>query len=116
MLRLQNGRFDDANRLFCSIKGSWDSVCKNAGIIGDQVVVLKLVGDLKELTPEFFSMQHKFLLNSDGLKLGRKQDKTWVGDVELPPWAKGNDKICDVLIGVHIVFQDSLHCRTRRLH
>lgn len=76
MLRLQNGKFDDANRLFCSIKGSWESVCKNAG-------------DLKELTPEFFTTGHNFLKNSDGLKLGRKQDKTWVGDVELPPWSRG---------------------------
>lgn len=71
---LQNGRFDDANRLFCSIKGSWQSVVSNTG-------------DLKELIPEFFMLPGSFLLNSDNLKLGVKQDKTVVGDVELPPWA-----------------------------
>lgn len=67
-------------------------------------------GDLKELIPEFYlpigfgnsSKQTiflrrvkftfflgNFLLNSDDLKLGRRQDGTWLGDVELPAWASG---------------------------
>eukprot|EP01126_Amoeba_proteus_P000445 TRINITY_DN10126_c0_g4_i2.p1 TRINITY_DN10126_c0_g4~~TRINITY_DN10126_c0_g4_i2.p1 ORF type:complete len:976 (-),score=197.01 TRINITY_DN10126_c0_g4_i2:134-3061(-) len=74
MLRLQNGRFDDANRSFCSIRSTWESVNRNSG-------------DLKELIPEFFMFPGSFLLNSDGLNLGMKQDRTWVGDVQLPPWA-----------------------------
>eukprot|EP01128_Nolandella_sp_AFSM9_P008885 TRINITY_DN5541_c0_g1_i1.p1 TRINITY_DN5541_c0_g1~~TRINITY_DN5541_c0_g1_i1.p1 ORF type:complete len:533 (-),score=86.27 TRINITY_DN5541_c0_g1_i1:23-1495(-) len=74
MLRLQSGSFDHADRMFGSIQGSWKSVKTN-------------VGDLKELIPEFFVGDGKFLVNSDGLKLGRKQDGTWLGDVVLPPWA-----------------------------
>jgi hypothetical protein len=44
-------------------------------------------GDLKELIPEFFTGSGTFLVNSENLKLGRRQDRTWVGDVELPNWA-----------------------------
>eukprot|EP01125_Pyxidicula_operculata_P009488 TRINITY_DN3125_c0_g1_i2.p1 TRINITY_DN3125_c0_g1~~TRINITY_DN3125_c0_g1_i2.p1 ORF type:complete len:796 (-),score=134.84 TRINITY_DN3125_c0_g1_i2:68-2455(-) len=75
MLRLQNGNFDKADRLFTSVSGAWESVTKHTG-------------DLKELIPEFFIPPGTFLSNTDDLKLGRKQDGTWVGDVELPPWAK----------------------------
>lgn len=60
--------------MFGSIHGAWESVRKN-------------VGDLKELIPEFFVGSGDFLLNTDGLKLGQKQDGTWLGDVKLPPWA-----------------------------
>lgn len=47
-------------------------------------------GDLKELIPEFFTGQGEFLLNGDGLKLGRRSDGSVVGDVELPPWANSS--------------------------
>jgi factor associated with neutral sphingomyelinase activation len=75
MLRLQNGKFDAADRLFTHIGSTWESVYNNGG-------------DLKELIPEFFIQPGTFLLNSDDLRLGRKQDGTWVGDVILPPWAE----------------------------
>ena len=41
LLRLQNGRFDAPDRMFCSIRESWDSVTRNPA-------------DVKELIPEFF--------------------------------------------------------------
>lgn len=41
LLRLQNGRFDVADRMFYSIPDSWDSVTSNPA-------------DVKELIPEFF--------------------------------------------------------------
>ena len=41
MCRLQNGRFDAPDRMFCSIPDSWDSVMSNPA-------------DVKELIPEFF--------------------------------------------------------------
>ena len=41
MLRLQSGRFDAPDRLFCSVGDSWDSVLSNPT-------------DVKELIPEFF--------------------------------------------------------------
>ena len=43
----------------------------------------------KQLIPEFFQSSGEFLLNSQNLPLGYKQDKTKVMDVEIPPWAKG---------------------------
>jgi len=75
MLRLQNGRFDAPDRLFCSIAEAWDSVLSNPT-------------DVKELIPEFFtSGKGEFLKNSRRLALGSRQDGRVVGDVELPPWA-----------------------------
>lgn len=74
--RLQAGSFDHADRMFGSIAGCWESVLRNNG-------------DLKELIPEFFIGSGEFLNNTDGLLLGRRQDGSWLGDVELPPWASG---------------------------
>ena len=91
MLRLQNGRFDAPDRLFCSVRDSWRSVLSNPA-------------DLKELVPEFYASSSPasgrgaaaaigaaapgaFLLNSAALPLGRRQSGAAVGDVELPPWA-----------------------------
>jgi hypothetical protein len=41
LLRLQGGRFDAPDRLFCSVKEAWDSVTASSA-------------DVKELIPEFF--------------------------------------------------------------
>jgi len=89
MLRLQTGRFDAPDRLFCSIKDSWESVLSNPA-------------DVKELIPEFFIIptittknqqqddsSSSFLINKYGLPLGTRQNGRPVGDVELPPWAHG---------------------------
>jgi len=73
MLRLQNGRFDEPDRLFNSIEDTWKNVLNNPA-------------DLKELIPEFF-IDGSFLVNSEGLNLGRKQDGTRVDNVALPAWA-----------------------------
>ena len=76
MLRLQNGRFDAPDRLFCSIASAWDSV-------------LRWNSDVKELIPEFYSPGGSaFLINSTGADLGHRSDGSPVGDVELPPWAE----------------------------
>ena len=83
MLKLQNGRFDEAERLFNSIADTWQNVLTNSA-------------DLKELIPEFFSSElggrqgGEFLCNHADINFGRRSDGTPVGDVELPPWA--NDK------------------------
>lgn len=42
--RLQNGRFDAPDRMFCSLPNSWASVMSNPA-------------DVKELIPEFFLSQ-----------------------------------------------------------
>ncbi|CAN0174364.1 unnamed protein product [Scytosiphon promiscuus] len=75
MLCLQNGRFDDPDRSFISVKGAWDSVLNNHA-------------DLKELIPEFYAGDGSFLTNADDLQLGVTQGGHRVGDVELPPWAR----------------------------
>lgn len=76
MLRLQNGRFDAPDRLFCSVSEAWKSVMTNNA-------------DVKELIPEFYMPERpEFLVNGRRLALGLRQDGRQVGDVELPPWAQ----------------------------
>eukprot|EP01061_Rhynchopus_euleeides_P023171 TRINITY_DN37724_c0_g1_i2.p1 TRINITY_DN37724_c0_g1~~TRINITY_DN37724_c0_g1_i2.p1 ORF type:complete len:1372 (+),score=598.18 TRINITY_DN37724_c0_g1_i2:35-4150(+) len=48
--------------------------------------------DVKELTPEFFYLP-EFLVNSNSIEFGVKQDKATVDHLELPPWAKGNPRL-----------------------
>ncbi|DBA77988.1 hypothetical protein WJX77_012160 [Trebouxia sp. C0004] len=74
LLRLQNGRFDVADRLFYSIPRSWESVTSNPA-------------DVKELIPEFFLSNGSFLVNNDSLPLGCRQNGKSVDAVELPRWA-----------------------------
>jgi factor associated with neutral sphingomyelinase activation len=80
MLCLQNGKFDDADRLFNSISETWNSCLSNAA-------------DVKELIPQFYGFNDSnfksddFLKNQKDLLLGKRQNKKEVGDVELPPWA-----------------------------
>lgn len=49
--------------------------------------VLANPADIKELIPEFYSSNGRFLENSLGLDLGNKQNGERVEDVKLPPWA-----------------------------
>ena len=76
-LRLQNGRFDHPDRIFCSIADTWNSVLTNSA-------------DFKELIPEFYCFP-AFLTNTENLDLGvRTADaatRTPIADVVLPPWA-----------------------------
>ncbi|OUZ99745.1 BEACH domain [Macleaya cordata] len=73
---LQGGKFDHADRLFQSIEGTYRNCLSNTS-------------DVKELIPEFFYMP-EFLVNSNSYHLGVKQDGEPLGDVCLPPWAKGS--------------------------
>eukprot|EP00761_Pharyngomonas_kirbyi_P001457 gb/GECH01001461.1/.p1 GENE.gb/GECH01001461.1/~~gb/GECH01001461.1/.p1 ORF type:complete len:977 (+),score=232.90 gb/GECH01001461.1/:1-2931(+) len=75
MLRLQNGRFDDPDRMFHSLAETWNSVLANHA-------------DVKELIPEFYQSSGRFLMNTDNLDLGIRQNGSRVHDVELPPWAE----------------------------
>ena len=83
-LKLQNGRFDQPDRLFVSVGGSWDSVLNGPA-------------DVKELIPEFYTIETTasssskvgdFLVNELGLDMGMRQNGKEVDDVELPAWAK----------------------------
>uniref|UniRef100_A0A2K5HXG5 Neutral sphingomyelinase activation associated factor n=1 Tax=Colobus angolensis palliatus TaxID=336983 RepID=A0A2K5HXG5_COLAP len=74
MLCLQNGRFDNADRMFNSIAETWKNCLDGAT-------------DFKELIPEFYGDDVSFLVNSLKLDLGKRQGGQMVDDVELPPWA-----------------------------
>uniref|UniRef100_A0A1J3I2E2 WD repeat and FYVE domain-containing protein 3 n=1 Tax=Noccaea caerulescens TaxID=107243 RepID=A0A1J3I2E2_NOCCA len=76
--KLQGGQFDHADRLFNSIKETWLSAAGKGN-----------TSDVKELIPEFFYMP-EFLENRFSLDLGEKQSGEKVGDVFLPPWARGS--------------------------
>ncbi|XP_030011898.1 WD repeat- and FYVE domain-containing protein 4 [Sphaeramia orbicularis] len=71
------GGFDIAERMFYSIKKEWESASRDN------------MGDVRELIPEFFYLPD-FLLNSNHINMGCMEDGTALGDVELPPWAKGD--------------------------
>ncbi|KAI9119166.1 hypothetical protein K1719_009841 [Acacia pycnantha] len=76
--KLQGGQFDHADRLFNSLRDTWSSAAGRGN-----------TSDVKELIPEFFYMP-EFLENRFNLDLGEKQSGEKVGDVILPPWAKGS--------------------------
>ncbi|XP_024932828.3 protein SPIRRIG isoform X2 [Ziziphus jujuba] len=76
--KLQGGQFDHADRLFNSVRDTWLSAAGKGN-----------TSDVKELIPEFFYMP-EFLENRFNLDLGEKQSGEKVGDVMLPPWAKGS--------------------------
>eukprot|EP00986_Skeletonema_menzelii_P019803 scaffold29164_cov171-Skeletonema_menzelii.AAC.2 len=76
MLCLQNGKFDVSDRLFFSMKSTYESALSNNA-------------DLKELIPEFYDPDcFDFLINSMGLQLGNLQTGERVDDVILPSYAK----------------------------
>ncbi|XP_048195177.1 WD repeat- and FYVE domain-containing protein 4 [Perognathus longimembris pacificus] len=74
---LQGGGFDVADRMFHSVKSTWESASREN------------MGDVRELTPEFFYLP-EFLTNYNAVEFGCMQDGTALGDVQLPPWADGN--------------------------
>uniref|UniRef100_A0A4W5QEA5 WDFY family member 4 n=1 Tax=Hucho hucho TaxID=62062 RepID=A0A4W5QEA5_9TELE len=75
-LTLQGG-YDIAERMFHSVKKDWDSASRDN------------MSDVRELIPEFYYLPD-FLVNTNHFKLGCMQDGTILGDVVLPPWAKGD--------------------------
>ncbi|TDH67584.1 hypothetical protein CCR75_001882 [Bremia lactucae] len=80
MLCLQNGKFDAPDRLFRSIKGTWEGCVSNPT-------------DVKELIPEFYDCAlspTEWLNNTKHLDLGFTQSFERIDDVELPPWAHDN--------------------------
>ncbi|KPI41369.1 Beige-like protein [Cyphellophora attinorum] len=80
-LLLQGGSFDHPDRLFFSIEGAWRSAARMN------------MTDVRELTPEFFYLP-EFLVNLNGFDFGKRQNSSKsIGEVELPPWAKGDPKI-----------------------
>lgn len=75
-IRLQGGKFDLSDRLFHTMKETWD---------------ISKILDCKELIPEFYFFP-EFLLNLNVLNLGKRQINGEVDEVILPLWAKGNPR------------------------
>ncbi|VDP47169.1 unnamed protein product [Soboliphyme baturini] len=73
-LNLQGGKFDHPDRIFHSIKESWQSCLRDTH-------------DVKELIPEFFYLP-EMLININEYQFGKRDDNEIVNDVILPPWAK----------------------------
>ncbi|KAF1320885.1 Kinase a-anchor protein, partial [Globisporangium splendens] len=71
--RMQGGCFDLPDRLFYSIKETWD-MCNSQ------------MSEVKELTPEFYC-DGNFLRNVNKFALGKRHDQHVVNDVQLPKWA-----------------------------
>lgn len=99
-LLLQGGNFDHPDRLFYSIEKAWSSASREN------------MTDVRELIPEFYYLP-EFLVNSNGYDFGRRQgDGGAIGDVVLPPWAKGDPQI---FIAKHREALESEHV-SRHLH
>lgn len=80
-LLLQGGTFDHADRMFYSIEGAWNSASQTN------------MTDVRELTPEFFYLP-EFLTNPNDYDFGTRQNSTKsIGNVILPPWAKGDPRV-----------------------
>jgi hypothetical protein len=83
--QLQSGHFDVADRLFSSVPRTW-AMCTG-----------RSAAEVKEITPEWYC-NPAFLRNTNDFKLGTSQEGEKLGDVELPPWAKGSpEKFVDVM-------------------
>ncbi len=76
---MQDGHLDIPDRLFNSVPKTW-KMCTTE------------MSEVKELTPEFYYLP-EFLTNHSNLDLGTVQGGRRVGDVELPPWAKGSPEL-----------------------
>ncbi|KAF2634393.1 beach-domain-containing protein [Massarina eburnea CBS 473.64] len=77
---IQGGTWDHADRMFYSIKGTWESASE------------KNMADVRELTPEFFFLPD-FLTNVNSYEFGLRASGESIDNVELPPWAKGDPTI-----------------------
>jgi len=83
--QLQSGHFDVADRLFSSVARTWD-MCTGTS-----------AAEVKELTPEWYC-NPSFLRNCNDFGLGVAQDGEAIGDVQLPPYAKGSpEKFVEIM-------------------
>ena len=77
-VELQGGKFDIADRMFHSVKDTWESASSDFSL-----------SDVKELIPEFYCFP-EFLINKNNIQFGLRQNGKAVNEVELPPWAHGD--------------------------
>ncbi|KAF7247392.1 WD repeat- and FYVE domain-containing protein 4 [Varanus komodoensis] len=94
------GSFDLADRMFHSVKSTWESASRDN------------MTDVRELIPEFFYFP-EFLTNCNQFEFGSLQDGSSLDDVQLPPWAEGNPH---KFISVHRQALESDHVSTHLHH
>lgn len=98
ILRLQNGGFGPADRIFFDVEMWWNNC-------------IKTFSDLKELIPEFYSGNGDFLINKHGWELGLNHLSEKVEDVVLPNWAESP---CDFVMKMRQVLESEYV--TKNLH
>ncbi|CAD8063170.1 unnamed protein product [Paramecium sonneborni] len=79
---LQDGKLDQADRIFFSIPNTWDS-CQNDH------------QDFRELIPEYFYFP-EFLKNINKIQFGLRQNQEIVDNVILPPWAESCEQFIEI--------------------
>ncbi|CAG9583694.1 conserved hypothetical protein [Leishmania major strain Friedlin] len=70
---LQGGHFDHADRMFHSMQATFRAVMTSTQ-------------DVRELIPELYYLP-ELCINENHIDFGRRQDRTPMDDLELPPWA-----------------------------
>lgn len=80
MLELQGDKFDDPNRLFLSLKNSFEGASTQKG-------------DVREIIPEFLFLPEMFL-NINNLDMGIKSNQSKVNDVGIPKWSDEDPYKC----------------------
>lgn len=117
-LALQGGKFDHPNRLFSSVALSWKNCQRDTSDVKVRLsnllnfpchyfirVLIFVYCHCwpQELIPEFFFLP-EMLVNSNRYRLGRQEDGSSVGDVELPPWASSPEEFIRINRMVCIFF------------
>ncbi|XP_071714690.1 BEACH domain-containing protein C2-like [Rutidosis leptorrhynchoides] len=72
-IRLQGGKFEDADRMFSDIAATWNGVLED-------------MSDVKELVPEMFYLP-EILTNENSIDFGTTKNGDKLDSVKLPPWA-----------------------------
>ncbi|CBZ26018.1 conserved hypothetical protein [Leishmania mexicana MHOM/GT/2001/U1103] len=70
---LQGGHFDHADRMFHSMQATFRAVMTSTQ-------------DVRELIPELYYLP-ELCINENHVDFGRRQDRTTMDDLQLPPWA-----------------------------
>ncbi|KAG5488568.1 hypothetical protein JIQ42_00176 [Leishmania sp. Namibia] len=70
---LQGGHFDHADRMFHSVQAAFKAVMASTQ-------------DVRELIPELYYLP-ELCINENRIDFGRRQDRTPMDDLQLPPWA-----------------------------
>ncbi|CAG9318285.1 NSMAF_2 [Blepharisma stoltei] len=81
LVRNQNQIYSTQDKMFNSVEKSWNSS-------------IKMIGDNKELIPEFYSRNPDFLLNLNDMELTNDEK---LSDVEIPPWSRDANSFTEIM-------------------